>query len=106
MNKFSITGGVAAGLLAVATLVGATSAQSAGEAPAITEEAAIEIALAEVAGKVTETELEHEDGKQVYEIEIVTAEGVEMEIEIDAATGAVLEVEAEDDDDDDDRKDD
>ena len=51
-------------------------------------------------GQVRETELENEDGKMVYEIEIIAAaDGKEMEVEIDAETGAVLEVEAEDDDD-------
>jgi hypothetical protein len=36
-------------------------------------------------------ELEREDGCPVYEIEILTADGVEMDVEIDANTGAVLQ---------------
>jgi uncharacterized membrane protein YkoI len=68
----------------------------------LTEMQAVEIALAEVPGEVQETELEREDGVLVYEIEILTADGVEMEVEINADSGEILEIEAEDDDDDDD----
>jgi uncharacterized membrane protein YkoI len=67
----------------------------------LTEMQAVEIALAEVPGEVQETELEREDGVLVYEIEILTADGVEMEVEINADSGEILEIEAEDDDDDD-----
>lgn len=102
MNKKLITGGIVAGLLASVGAAGVVAAQATGEAPGLTEAQAVEIALAEVPGDVQETELEREDGMQVYEVEILTADGVEMEIEIDANTGEILEVEAEDDDDDDD----
>lgn len=102
MTKKLITGGLLAGLLATAGTAGVVAAQSATEAPGLTEAQAIEIALAEVPGEVQEAELEREDGGQVYEIEILMADGMEMEVEIDANTGDVLEVEAEDDDDDDD----
>ena len=43
---------------------------------------------------------------QIWEVEILTADGQEMEVEIDAQTGNILEIEAEDDDDDDDSDDD
>lgn len=100
MNKKWITGGVLAGLLATAGTAGVVVAQSATEAPGLSEAQAIEIALAEVPGEVQEAELDREDGVQIYEIEILTADGVEMEVEIDAETGAILEIEAEDDEDD------
>ena len=100
MNKKIIIGGVCGSLALVVVAAGVANAQPAAKAPTLSEEAAIEIALAEVPGQVRETELENEDGKMVYEIEIIAAaDGKEMEVEIDAETGAVLEVEAEDDDD-------
>lgn len=97
MNKKLITGGIVASLLAAAGAAGMLTTQANAETPAVSEAQAIEIALAEVQGEVQETELDREDGMQVYEIEILTADGVEMEVEINAATGEVLEVEAEDD---------
>lgn len=106
MNKKLITGGVLAGLALATGTAGVVAAQSAAEAPALSEAQAIELALAEVPGEVLETELEREDGMQVYEIEILGADGVEMEVEINAATGEILEVEAEDYDDEDDDEDD
>ncbi|WP_421980120.1 PepSY domain-containing protein [Roseibium sp.] len=106
MDKKLICGTVAAGVLLVTGALGAATAQTTPAAVAVDEAKAVEIALGEVAGTVQETELEQEDGKQVYEIEILTADGQEMEVEIDAQTGAVLEVEADGDDDDDDDDDD
>lgn len=102
MNTKLIASGAVAGLIMAGGVGGMLSAQSAAGATGLTEEQVIAIALAEVPGEVQEIELEREDGMQVYEIEILTAEGVEMEVEIAAATGDVLEIEAEDDDDDDD----
>lgn len=43
-----------------------------------------------------EVELDEEDGKLIYEIEILTGEGVVRELEVDAASGEVLEDELED----------
>ena len=43
-----------------------------------------------------EVELERHRSTQIYEIEILAADGTEMEVEIDAKTGNVLMVEAED----------
>ena len=106
MDKKLIIGTAVAGVLLASGAIGAATAQSASGAVALDEAKAIEIALAEVPGTVQETELEREDGKQVYEIEILTADGREMEVEIDAETGTVLEVEADGDDHDDDDDDD
>ena len=102
MDKKLICGTIAAGMLLATSAIGAHSAQSVPAAANLDMTKAIEIALKEVPGTVQETEMEQEDGKQVYEIEILTADGQEMEVEIDAQTGAVLEVEADGDDDDDD----
>lgn len=39
---------------------------------------------------ITETELEEQYGKHVYQVELRDAKGVEWDIELDAATGQVL----------------
>jgi uncharacterized membrane protein YkoI len=49
-------------------------------------------------GRVIEVELEKDDGRWVYELELVTPDGRLYEMEIDAATGTLLEIEQEDDD--------
>jgi len=70
---------------------------------AVSPEAAIEIALGRVAGRVVEAEIEREDGRLVYsfDIEVPGVSGL-TEVEIDAQTGEILEVENEEDDDEDD----
>ncbi|MCC1482400.1 PepSY domain-containing protein [Roseibaca sp. Y0-43] len=50
-------------------------------------------------GRVIEIELERDDGRWVYELELVSPEGQLYDIEIDAATAMVLEVERDGDDD-------
>jgi uncharacterized membrane protein YkoI len=42
-----------------------------------------------------------EDGRQVYEVEVLDPEGNEHDLEIDATSRAVLHAEADDDSDDD-----
>ncbi len=101
MDRKLIAGGALTGLVMTGALVGTVSAQSAADATGLSEEQAVQIALLEIDGDVQEVELEREDGKMVYEIEILNAEGQEFEVEIAADTGAVLEIEAEDDEDDD-----
>lgn len=64
-----------------------------------------EIALGAQAGTIEEIELENEDGKAVFEVEIKTDTG-EVEVMIDAATGDVLSMEQDDDGDDDEDGDD
>jgi len=58
------------------------------------------LAAAEAArtGRVIELELERDDGRWIYELELVTPEGRLYEMEIDAATATVLELEREEDD--------
>ncbi|QKT02815.1 PepSY domain-containing protein [Ectothiorhodospiraceae bacterium 2226] len=41
-------------------------------------------------GRLLEVELEHEDGREVYEVELIDAEGVEWELTFDAYTGELL----------------
>ena len=99
MSKKLITSGVLASMILAAGTAGMVSAQSAAEATGLSEEQAIEIALAEVGGELQEAELEREDGMSVFEIEILTADGTEVEVEINAETGEILEIDEEDDDD-------
>lgn len=47
-------------------------------------------------GRVIEIELERDDGRWIYELELVTPQGRLYEMEIDAATGTVLEIEEDD----------
>lgn len=67
----------------------------------VTMEEAIKTATTQFPGKVLEAELESEDGKAVYEVEIVNASGETREFEIDAQTGKVLDAEHEQEKDDD-----
>lgn len=46
--------------------------------------------------QILEVELEEEDGKYYYELEILVDEGVVRELEIDAVSGVVLKDELED----------
>lgn len=95
MNKI-IAGNVIAGLIFATGIVGVASAQSAKQdvqTPTLDIVKAIEIAKAEVPGLVIEAELDDDDGVQIYEVEIVNANGIEMEVKINAETGEILEVE-------------
>ncbi|MDJ0823127.1 MAG: PepSY domain-containing protein [Paracoccaceae bacterium] len=96
MGKKIVAGSALASLVLAGGIAATVSAQTAATETGLTEEQVIAIALMEVPGEVLEIELEREDGMQVYEIEILSAEGVETEIEIAAATGDILEIEDED----------
>lgn len=62
----------------------------------VTMEEAIKTATTQFPGKVLEAELESEDGKAIYEVEIVNTAGETREFEIDAQSGKVLSSEVED----------
>jgi len=59
------------------------------------------IALQRVPGKITDQELEKENGRLQYAFDITGEDGKSYDVEIDAITGDVLQAEPEDDDDDD-----
>ncbi len=60
-------------------------------------EAVLAVALGRYPGaSLLEVELEEEDGRYVYELELLTAGGEVRELEIDARSGAVLQDEVED----------
>ncbi|WP_282242454.1 PepSY domain-containing protein [Psychrobacillus sp. NEAU-3TGS] len=62
----------------------------------ITQKEAIAIAKKQVNGEVTEIELDKDDNRYEYEIELRTNKG-EADITIDASTGKVLELDLDDD---------
>ena len=94
--KKLIAGATLTTLLAASLGAGIVTAQTKiNQKATVTETQAIVIALAEVPGEVKETELEHERGMLIYEVEIAAADGQNMEVEIDAQTGKVLEVEVD-----------
>jgi uncharacterized membrane protein YkoI len=57
----------------------------------ITKQQAVSAASAKVAGKVTDAELENEDGNLVYGVEIQNGKGT-FDVKVDAGNGAVLNV--------------
>jgi uncharacterized membrane protein YkoI len=56
---------------------------------------AVEQALTNVKGKAVGVELEKEDEKTVFEVEVVDEAGVSQEVYVDANTGNVLKIEKE-----------
>lgn len=61
----------------------------------ISAEKAMQIAVEKVGGKVIEMELDEDDNRYEYEIELKTNDG-EVEMTIDAVTGKILEIEKDD----------
>ena len=49
----------------------------------------------EFGGRAIETELETDDGRWVYEFEILTSDGGLFEVDVDAVTGETIDVEEE-----------
>ena len=62
-------------------------------AATVTIDQAIKTALENFPGKIIEAELEKEQGKTVWKVEIVTAEQQIMEVQIDAESGSVIDTE-------------
>lgn len=102
LNKLLIAATLAGLGLGGGALVLAEGARDARLDPAaypVTEQQAIDTALARVPGQVLGTELEDEDGVIAWEVEIAaTTDGSEHELTIDATSGEVLSL-AEDDED-------
>lgn len=69
------------------------------KAAKISAEESTTIALKEVKGQVTDTELEDEDGTVVYGVEITDDQGKKHDVKVDAKTGKVLKVDMDDEND-------
>ncbi|MFD1332220.1 PepSY domain-containing protein [Methylopila musalis] len=50
----------------------------------------VAIARKEIGGDIIEIEFEHDDGRYIYELEIISPSGKLLEVKIDAATGVIL----------------
>lgn len=59
----------------------------------ITIEEAMNIALEQVPGQVVKVEMDTEKGVRVYEVDIVTAQGVKYEVAVNMNTGEIVEIE-------------
>lgn len=71
----------------------------------LTKKQAGNIALKRVKGTITDIDLDEDDGRWIYEIEI-QAQGKEYEVRLDAYRGTILEIEVDEMDDDDEHDDD
>lgn len=56
----------------------------------------IQSAMAIKSGQILETELDDEDGRYLYELDILDQHGQVWELELDASTGELIELENED----------
>lgn len=56
----------------------------------------IDAAMAVKSGQILETELDEDDGRYVYELEILDENGHVWELELDATTAELIELENED----------
>jgi len=56
----------------------------------------IDDALGRYPGRFLEAELEYDDGRYIYELEIVTHDRRVLELEYDAVTGGLLDVDEDD----------
>ncbi|MCP9463498.1 MAG: PepSY domain-containing protein [Nitrospira sp.] len=64
------------------------------QVPAIDRQEAARLVLANVPNaRILEMELDTEDGRLVYEVELVTAEGKAKEVHVDATTGRIQKIE-------------
>jgi len=59
-------------------------------------EQVIKSAMAVKSGQILETELDEEDGRYIYELEILDDHGQVWELELDASTAELIELESED----------
>ncbi|MFF2450834.1 PepSY domain-containing protein [Neobacillus sp. NPDC058068] len=64
----------------------------------ITEADAIKIALAKVPGTNNGTELENEDGKVVYGVEVKDSKNNLSDVKVDAVTGTIIKIDTNDKD--------
>ncbi|CAM3897607.1 PepSY domain-containing protein [Lederbergia lenta] len=59
----------------------------------VTIQEAMDIAVERVPGQIVKVELDTKMGTLIYEVDIVTAQGVKYEVEVDVNTGGILSVE-------------
>src|SRR5690625_2278729 len=69
-----------------------TTGHNLGNRQQLLMEDAIVIARQQVPGLVVEAELKDKHGRQLFEVEIITSEGVKYEVEIDAMSGEVVKI--------------
>jgi len=50
------------------------------------------IALEQIPGEIVKIELDTENGILVYEVDIMTAQGIKYEMDIDAQTGRIIKI--------------
>lgn len=106
MNKYWMIGGSLVLVLAIAVgsfLLGRHSAAPhTAEAlvdgmlqgrPFIQISQVISLATQHVAGEVLKVELEREDGRFVYEVKLLAADGRVREVELDSEDGSLIEIE-------------
>ena len=53
---------------------------------------AMSIAMEQIPGEIVKIELDTENGILVYEVDIMTAQGIKYEMEIDAQTGRIVKI--------------
>ncbi|PPA69575.1 PepSY domain-containing protein [Jeotgalibacillus proteolyticus] len=58
----------------------------------ISQEEAVKIAMAQVSGTLESVELDEDDGRMIYEIEINKDKDDDAEVDIDAVTGEIIEI--------------
>ena len=74
----------------------ARAAVSAGEILPLA--ALLPVLEARFRARMIEVDLERDDGRLVYEIEMITPDGRILEVDVDATTGAILETGEDDED--------
>ncbi|GKV65181.1 MULTISPECIES: PepSY domain-containing protein [unclassified Sporosarcina] len=95
MNKWMVFPALA-GILTIGGVAAATSSPSAEpvEEPVLSHEEVSGIAQQHASGEVTEVELDREQGRVVYDIELSDST-IQTDMEVDAQTGDVLKIEKE-----------
>ncbi|MEM6384171.1 MAG: PepSY domain-containing protein [Pseudomonadota bacterium] len=88
---------LALGMLAAPLSAPLALAQTSPQAPTISVEEAIAIALEAQTGTIGEAELDQFEGRAAYDIEVVNAAGEEIEFKVDAETGEILNQWTDDD---------
>ena len=101
LNKIVLSTLLSAGLMGTAFVAHADNKNRSQDTQAISSASvsinkAVEIALAAVPGAATEAEFEVEDGKSIWEVEVLDANKQMYKVEIDANSGDVLEKKLDD----------